>query len=114
MEAFVSGSALEDLLDEPVKGRVEGAEVGGRDGDEKNGDGRSLDQGFPVGPLDFLQLGPAGKQETDDAATGAALPFGRSFFLLPCQLLALATFLLVAFRALQLFGGFRLGAPLRP
>ena len=80
-EAFVRGSWLEDLLDQEVEERVEGAEVGGRDGDEDDRDRGRLDQRVAVGPLDFLQLGPAGGEEADDAAALAlgAAPVSASW-----------------------------------
>ena len=57
-----------------LKTRVEGAEVGGDDGDEDDRHGGGLDQGVAVGPLDLLQLGPAGGEEADDRRLGASRP----------------------------------------
>src|SRR4051812_24908667 len=89
----VSSIGSQDLLDEKVESRVQRAEVGGGDGDEDDCDGGRLDQGVTVGPLDLLQLSPAGDEEADDAAT---LALGLRLFLLLGELLALAALLLAA------------------
>src|SRR3954470_1267112 len=58
---------LEDEVDDALRDRVGEAEVGARDGDEAQDDGRGLRDLTAVGPLDALQLGPGGAQEVDDA-----------------------------------------------
>src|SRR6266516_1955711 len=58
--------ALQEVLDEEVEERVERAEVGGGDGDEEDRHPGGLDQRRAVGPLDSLELGPAGDEEPDD------------------------------------------------
>ena len=89
-----------------LKSGVESAEVGGRDGDEEDRDGGRLDQRVAIRPLHFLQLGPAGNQESDHAA---ALAFGLRLFLFLGELLALAALLLGALALL----GFLLAPSLR-
>src|SRR3954447_1319053 len=58
---------LEDEVDDALRDYVGEAEVGARDGDEAEDDGRGLSDLTAVGPLDALQLGPGGAQEVDDA-----------------------------------------------
>src|SRR3954452_24886083 len=70
----ISRPRSEQVLDEEVEDRVEGAQVGGRDGDEEDGHRGGLDQRLAVGPLDPLQLRPARDEEAHDPP---ALPFGR-------------------------------------
>src|SRR6188474_831041 len=86
-------SASQDLFDEEAEDGVEGAEVGRGDGDEDDRHGARLDQGVAIGPLDLLQLGPAGEEEADHPA---ALAFGLRLLLLLGELLALAALLLGA------------------
>jgi hypothetical protein len=62
------GRASEDALHDPVEGGVEDAEVGGHDADEDDGDRGGLDQRVAIRPLDALELGPAGGDETADPA----------------------------------------------
>src|SRR3954452_5711384 len=64
----ISRPRSEQVLDEEVEDRVEGTEIDGRDRDEEDGDGRGLDEGVAVRPLDALELRPAGDDEADDAA----------------------------------------------
>src|SRR3954447_19754685 len=63
----ISRPRSEQVLDEEVEDRVEGAQVGGRDGDEEDGHRGGLDERLAVGPLDPLQLRPARDDEPDDA-----------------------------------------------
>ena len=80
-----------------LKSGVEGAQVGGHDGDEDEGHGRGLDQGVAVGPLDALQLGPAGGEEADDARrAGAPAALARACGAAPARLPALAALALLA------------------
>src|SRR5215208_8025476 len=69
--SLARGMGSEEALDEEVEDRVEGAQVGRCDRDEDQGNGRGLDQGLTVGPLDALELGPA---RHDEAHDGPALP----------------------------------------
>src|SRR3954454_1920618 len=75
---MLSGRGSDETLDEPVEERVERSEVGGRHGDEDHGHHGSLNQGLAVGPLDALELGPAGDEEADDPAALAGLLGGLS------------------------------------
>src|SRR5205085_10303486 len=67
----------EDALDDPVEQRVQGAEVGGGDGDEDHGHRGGLDQGLAVGPLHPLELRPAGDDEAHDRAALSLRGLGR-------------------------------------
>src|SRR5205814_3425775 len=58
----------EEVLDEEVEEAVERAEVGRGDRDEEDRDRRGLDQRLAVGPLNALELGPAGDQESHHRA----------------------------------------------
>jgi len=98
---------LQDPLDEEVEESVESAEVDGRYGYEEDRDGGRLDQRVAIRPLHFLQLLPAGNQESDHAA---ALAFGLRLFLFLGELLALAPLLLGALALLAFFLGLRFGA----
>src|SRR4051812_34767915 len=74
---------LENLLDRPVEDCVEDSEVGGQDRDEHDRDRRRLNQRLAVGPLDPLELRPAGDEEADDRA---ALALGRLLLRRPAAL----------------------------
>src|SRR3954453_9662052 len=95
---MLSGRGSDETLDEPVEERVERSEVGGRHGDEDHGHHGSLNQGLAVGPLDALELGPAGDEEADDPAPLARFGgLGRSLAALGgLATPALALLLLVA------------------
>src|SRR6185295_10400919 len=102
---------LDDLLDQIIENAVEGTEVGRRDGDEEDRHRGCLNKGVAVGPLDFLELGPAGGEKAEDAA---ALTVARSRLLALRELLALAA---LAVGAFPFFGFLRLlglGAALSP
>src|SRR5262249_39699034 len=62
----ISGS--QEVLDEVVEDRVEGAEVGRGDPEEEDRHAGGLDQRLAVRPLDLLELGPARREEPEDAA----------------------------------------------
>src|SRR5215216_2873689 len=76
IEVAFSGLSLwgsDEALDEPVEQRIEGAQVGGGDRDEDHRHCGGLDQRLAVGPLDALELRPAGDEEADDPPALARL-----------------------------------------
>src|SRR5215216_7969243 len=64
----LSGWDLEKPLHEEVEERVERSQIGGQNGDEDQRDRGGLDQRVAVGPLNALELGPAGDEEAEDSA----------------------------------------------
>src|SRR6188768_463507 len=99
-------AASDDLSDHPAEDAVESAEIGGGDDDEEDRDRGRLDERVAVGPLDFLELRPAGSEEAEDAG---ALPLGGRLLLALGELLALAPLAVLAlapFRFLRFLGLF--------
>src|SRR3954453_21916070 len=71
-----SGSDLEEPLHEEVEEGVQRPQIGGQNGNKDQRHRGGLDQRVAVGPLNALELGPAGDEEAEDPASLALRGLG--------------------------------------